>query len=145
MAKDTHNRTGLVEGTDPIEVHEGTIPANRRHPSAEPAKKMPRDGVTQFRVRTYGLAGDFRRAGIAFTKDDKLVDASTLTREQQIELLNTVDLHVEEIGGTEPTATAGNPPAGTPAEAIAAAHAAGVSVPGGDEPTTSSSSSKRGR
>jgi hypothetical protein len=66
--------------------------------SDEMKKRLPSTGVVAFKVHTDGVKS-FRRAGILFTAEDQTVDASALTKEQQIELLNTRTLNVEEIMG----------------------------------------------
>lgn len=95
--KEEKARTGLVEGTDPLDGDDasGEIPMNQRA-RAGSGKRQPAPGVTKFRVRTRGVE-KFQRCGISFTVDPVIVTASSLTPEQQVELLNTPTLNVEEM------------------------------------------------
>jgi hypothetical protein len=62
------------------------------------AKVQPNEGVDHFVVRTNGVPS-FRRVGIDFGPQAVLVKGSDLSPEQQIELLNTDTLLVEQVGG----------------------------------------------
>jgi hypothetical protein len=73
-------------------------------PPAPSAKRQPVAGVKQFRVRTRGVP-HFRRVGLMFSPDPVMVEATALSLAQQVELLNTDTLVVEEVGGaTKPPA-----------------------------------------
>jgi hypothetical protein len=77
----------------------GVVPENMV-PVVATQKKVPREGVQVLKVRTRGVQS-FRRCGIMFSPDAVNVDATSLTPEQRIELLNTKELQVEEVGGKE--------------------------------------------
>lgn len=70
-------------------------PANLK-PRPVVEKRKPSPGVRSFRVRTRGIP-HFRRAGIMFSPDPITVSAQDLTEAQQIELMNTSTLQVEEL------------------------------------------------
>ncbi len=85
--------------------------------------------MAKFRVNS--LTGKpFRRNGLEFTGAPRVIDTAQLgwTDQQVAELRSAAEggtragaaLHVEDL----------DVPAGTPAEAVAAAHAAGTSLPG---------------
>lgn len=59
-------------------------------------RTMPHAGVTAFRVRTKGVK-EFRRAKILFTEEWQTVEASKLSADEQVELLNTRTLEVEQL------------------------------------------------
>ena len=60
-------------------------------------KRAPSPGVKQFVVRTRGVP-HFRRAGLMFSPDPVTLEVSSLTPAQQVEILNTSTLMVEEVG-----------------------------------------------
>lgn len=118
-AKDLKNMDGdeetIVAGEPPVMR---AVQPNNRQPVKQPEMRQPREGVTQYRVRTRGVT-EFRRCGINFGPDDVLVDADSLTLAQKIELLNTPSLTVAEIGGSPPArtvVTAAKPPAAKPSK-----------------------------
>lgn len=63
-------------------------------------RNLPKPGAAGYRVRTIRVA-TFRRAGVEFDSKWKYVDASNLTAEQHVELLNTHTLEVEEVSAKD--------------------------------------------
>lgn len=115
----------------------GHLPANDASSTATPAKKQPKEGATTFKVRTRGVQR-FIRAGIVFGPDPTTVDASSLTEEQQVEMLNTAALDVDDGSGGEKDAatTPATPAPATPAPAPPAATHGTHHEPPPDAPRT---------
>lgn len=65
-------------------------------PPAGSQKRIPQ-GAESYEVRTRGVP-QFRRCGIVWTPDPQIVDAKDLAPWQELELLNTDTLIVEELG-----------------------------------------------
>lgn len=67
-------------------------------------RTLPIAGVTAFRVRTKGVK-EFRRANILFNEEWQTVEAAKLSPDQQLSLLNTWTLEVEQIAAELVSAT----------------------------------------
>jgi hypothetical protein len=102
---DDKTKAEMVRGSRPVNVVDAERPI--------PKLKQPNDGVTSFKVHTRGVT-EFRRAGIKFGVDTVTVDAASISREQQVDLLNTPELDVEQVGGS--------------------AHVEEITKPGGESP-----------